>query len=50
MHIGGRLEDLIYDGQNLGFILQEQNQGQKDFLQTYLWALEHEAAPPCPPP
>ena len=38
----GRLEDLIYDGQNLGFILQEQNQGQKDFLQTYLWALEHE--------
>ena len=36
----GRLEDLIYDGQNLGFILQEQNQGQKDFLQTYLWALE----------
>ena len=38
----GRLEDLIYDGQNLGFILLEQNQGQKDFLQTYLWALEHE--------
>ena len=38
----GRLEDLIYDGQNLGFILQEQNQGQKDFLQTDLWALEHE--------
>ena len=38
----GRLDDLIYDGQNLGFILQEQNQGQKDFLQTYLWALEHE--------
>ena len=38
----GRLEDLIYDGQNLGFILQEQNQGQKGFLQTCLWALEHE--------
>ena len=38
----GRLDDLIYDGQSLGFILQEQNQGQKDFLQTYLWALEHE--------
>ena len=30
----GRLEDLIYDGQNLGFILQEQNQGQKGFLQA----------------
>ena len=38
----GRLEDLIYDGQNLGFILQEQNQGQKGFLQTCLWALEYE--------
>ena len=38
----GRLDDLIYDGQNLGFILQEQDQGQKDFLRTYLWALEHE--------
>lgn len=37
----GRLDDLIYDGQNLGFILQEQNQGQKNFLRTYLWALEH---------
>ena len=37
----GRLEDLIYDGQNLGFILQEQNQGQKGFLQTYLWVLEY---------
>ena len=31
----GRLEDLIYDGQNLGFILQEQNQ-------AYLWILEYE--------
>ena len=38
----GRLEDLIYDGQNLGFILQEQNQGQKGFLQAYLWILEYE--------
>ena len=44
----GRLEDLIYDGQNLGFILQEQNQGQKDFLQTYLWALEHEGCTTLP--
>ena len=38
----GRLENLIYDGQNLGFILQEQNQGQKGFLQAYLWILEYE--------
>ena len=38
----GRLDELIYDGQNLGFILQEQDQGRKDFLQTYLWALEYE--------
>lgn len=44
----GRLEDLIYDGQNLGFILQEQNQGMKDFLQTYLWALEHEGCTTLP--
>ena len=44
----GRLEDLIYDGQNLGFILQEQNQGQKDFLQTYLWVLEHERCTTLP--
>ena len=44
----GRLEDLIYDGQNLGFILQEQNQGQKGFLQTYLWALEHEGCTTLP--
>ena len=46
----GRLENLIYDGQNLGFILQEQNQGQKGFLQAYLWILEYETVPPCPPP
>ena len=44
----GRLEDLIYDGQNLGFILQEQNQGQKGFLQTYLWALEREGCTTLP--
>ena len=44
----GRLDDLIYDGQNLGFILQEQNQGQKGFLQTYLWALEHEGCTTLP--
>ena len=44
----GRLDDLIYDGQNLGFILQEENQGQKDFLQTYLWALEHEGCTTLP--
>ena len=44
----GRLEDLIYDGQNLGFILQEQNQGQKGFLQTYLWVLEHERCTTLP--
>ena len=44
----GRLEDLIYDGQNLGFILQEQNQGQKGFLQTCLWALEHEGCTTLP--
>ena len=44
----GRLEDLIYDGQNLGFILQEQNQGQKGFLQTCLWALEYEGCTTLP--
>lgn len=44
----GRLDDLIYDGQNLGFILQEQNHGQKGFLQTYLWALEHEGCTTLP--
>ena len=44
----GRLEDLIYDGQNLGFVLQEQNQGQKGFLQTYLWVLEYERCTTLP--
>ncbi len=41
MHIGDGWR-IIYDGQNLGFILQEQNQGQKGFLQAYLWILEYE--------
>lgn len=49
---GGRLcrpaGNLIYDGQNLGFILQEQNQGQKGFLQTCLWALEYEGCTTLP--
>ena len=44
----GRLEDLIYDGQNLGFVLQEQNHGQKGFLQTYLWVLEYERCTTLP--
>lgn len=44
----GRLDELIYDGQNLGFILREQNQGQKGFLQTYLWALEREGCTTLP--
>ena len=32
----GRLEDLIYDGQNLGFILQEQNQGLMENPARYM--------------
>lgn len=34
--------DLIYDGQNLGFILDERNQGQENFEQLFAAALEYE--------
>ena len=36
------LSDLIYDGQNLGIILDEQGQGQEHFMEKYLAALELE--------
>jgi len=36
------LASLIYDGQNLGFILEEQGQGAPHFMEKFLAALEHE--------
>lgn len=38
----GSLADLIYDGQDLGYILDERGQGSPDFLERYLAALEYE--------
>ena len=36
------LADLIYDGQNLGFLLDERGQGSPDFLERFTAALELE--------
>ena len=36
------LEDLIYDGNNLGFILDGQGQGMPNFLEKYAAAMEYE--------
>lgn len=36
------ISDLFYDCQNLGFILDERNQGQKNFEQLFAAALEYE--------
>lgn len=36
------LADLIYDGQNMGFLLNEQGQGSPDFLERFAAALELE--------
>ena len=36
------LSDLIYDGQNLGFTLDEHGQGQQNFEQLFAAALEYE--------
>ena len=37
-----RISDLIYDGQNLGFVLDERGQGMRNFLELYAAALEYE--------
>ena len=37
------LADLIYDGQNLGFLLNERGQGSPDFLERFAAALELES-------
>lgn len=37
------LADLIYDGQNLGFLLNERGQGSSDFLERFAAALELES-------
>ncbi len=36
------LDDLIYDGQNLGFVLDERGQGMPDFMERFAAALEYE--------
>jgi hypothetical protein len=36
------LQDLIYDGQDLGFVLDEQGQGMPDFMERFAAALEYE--------
>lgn len=36
------LADLIYDGNNLGYVLQEQGQGEPRFLEKFRAALEYE--------
>lgn len=36
------IADLIYDGQNLGFVLDEQGQGSRDFMARFAAALEYE--------
>ena len=36
------LEDLIRDGNDLGFLLEEQGQGMPDFMERFLTALEYE--------
>lgn len=37
-----RPSDLIYDGQNLGFVLDEHGQGKANFMELYAGALEYE--------
>ena len=37
-----RLSDLIYDGQNLGFVLDEHGQGKAHYMELYAGALEYE--------
>ncbi len=37
-----RISDLVYDGQNLGFVLDERGQGVRNFLELYAAALEYE--------
>ena len=37
-----RISDLIYDGQNLGFVLDERGQGMGNFMELYGAALEYE--------
>lgn len=37
-----RPSDLIYDGQNLGFVLDERGQGMQNFMELYAGALEYE--------
>ena len=36
------IPDLIYDGQNLGFVLDERGQGIQNFMELYEAALEYE--------
>ena len=36
------LADLIYDGNDLGYVLQEQGQGERSFLEKFRAALEYE--------
>lgn len=37
-----RVSDLVYDGQNLGFVLDERGQGMQNFMELYAGALEYE--------
>lgn len=37
-----RTSDLVYDGQNLGFVLDERGQGMQNFMELYAGALEYE--------
>lgn len=37
-----RISNLIYDGQNLGFVLDEHGQGKANFIALYVGALEYE--------
>lgn len=37
-----RISNLIYDGQNLGFVLDERGQGMENFMELYAGALQYE--------
>lgn len=37
-----RISDLVYDGQNLGFVLDERGQGMENFMELYVGALQYE--------
>jgi hypothetical protein len=37
-----RISDLVYDGQNLGFVLDERGQGMENFTELYAGALQYE--------